>query len=275
MTNIDKHIQSILKKISELNSLDEKINTIASYTKLITGARRCSLFIFHRDESKLISIYNDGIEGNIVLQSNIGLVGYAFHKKKSILENDTVNNPLFYKSVDKRFDFTTRSILAVPIVDKNGNSLGVIELLNKKIGFTQDDQAHIEALILSISSLLISQNVIPGDTISKPLSQLAELQKKISTYLEDKHLYLMEDGYAYYKILDMKREYYIAADTCYQLTDTSTPINLYYYTNNQNNTEEFLPFKISAMLDNTKGKLLISETNNKENFIHYPLEKET
>ena len=80
----------------------------------------------------------------------------------------------------------------------------------------------------------------------------------------------MEDGYAYYKILNMKRVYFISADTCYQLTDKSTSINLSYYTTE----EEFLSIQKSAMLDDTKAQLLLCETNTQESFIHYPLEKE-
>ena len=165
MTNIEKHIQSILKKISELKSLDEKINTIASYTKIITGARRCSIFIFNKEKAQLISIYSDGIKEPIILKSDIGIAGYAFHKNRTVLENDTENNPIFYKSIDKEFDFTTKSVLTVPIIDKDQNKLGVIQLLNKKMGFNQDDQVHIEAMIPLISSVLISENVIPNDEI--------------------------------------------------------------------------------------------------------------
>jgi len=273
MTHIDKHIQSIVKKISELKSFDEKINTIASYTKIITGARRCSIFIFNKEKAQLISIYSDGIKEGIILKSDIGLAGYAFHKNRSVLENDAANNPMLYKSVDKKSNFTTRSILTIPIIDKDKNKLGIIQLLNKKMNFTTSDQNNIESLIPVISSLLLSKNLIVTDEIPKKLSQPEILQKEFTKYLEDKHLYLMEDGYAYYKVLNMKRVYFIGANSCYQLTDKSTPIDLYYYTSNEME-EEFLSFQISAMLDQEKAQILISETGSKEKFIYYPFEKE-
>jgi len=274
MTNIEKHIQIILKKVSELTLLDEKINAIASYAKLITGARRFSLFVFDKEESQLVSLYSDGINEGIILKSDIGLVGYAFHKKRSILENDTEHNPLFYKSIDEKFDFATRNILAIPIISKDNKSIGVIQLLNKKIGFNKDDQAHIEALVPFISSLLIAENAIPNYTTPKKVSNLELVQKNFNTYLEDKHLYLMEDGHAYYKLLNMKRDYFIGADSCYQLTVKPTSVNLFYYTNNEEN-KEFLSHKVSAMIDHTKAHILISETATKDTFTHYPLEKES
>ena len=270
MTNINKHIQSIHKKISELKSLDEKINTIASYTKIITGARRCSLFIFQKDKAQLKSIYNDGLTENIILKSNIGLVGYAFHKKKTVLENDVTKNPMFFNSVDEQFNFTTRNILAVPIIDKDNHCLGAIQLLNKKMGFNQDDQNHIEILAPLISSLLAPETPLPKEEVPNKLSKLELLQKKLSLYLDDKRLYLMENGYAYYKIMDMKRIYFIGADSCYQLSENPTISEIYYYTDNG----EFLSIEVSAKIDNIKGQVMISEKKSEEIFIYYPIEKD-
>jgi hypothetical protein len=71
----------------------------------------------------------------------------------------------------------------------------------------------------------------------------------------------------------MKRDYFIGADICYQLTDKPTPINLYYYTKD-NVDKEFLSFQTSGMIDHTEAQILILESNTIETFIHYPLEKE-
>ena len=270
MTDIKKHIQSIHKKISEFKSLNEKINTIASYTKIITGARRCSLFIFQKKNAQLKSIYNDGLKESIILKSNIGLVGYAFHKKETVLENDVSKNPIFFNSVDKQFDFTTRNILAVPIIDKDNNCLGAIQLLNKKIGFNQDDQNHVETLIPLIASLLIPETSLPNEEAPNPSSRLELLQKRLSVYMQDKRLFLMGDGYAYYKILNMKRIYFIGADSCHQLSENPSIIEIYYYTND----DEFLSIEVSAKFDNAQGKVLISENKSKEDFIYYPIERD-
>jgi len=271
MTNINKHIESLNKKISELASLEEKINAIASYAKIITGARRCSLFIYAEDKAQLKSIYNDELDEHIIIKSNIGLVGYAFHNKQTVLENDVNTNPVFFNAVDKQFNFTTRNILAVPILAKDKHCLGVIELLNKKMNFDQHDQDHIEALTPLISSLLISKETTPVEDAPKGLSTIEMIQSQLSTYLDNSHLHLMENGYAYYKILDMKRIYYIGADTCYQLSQEPKEIELHYYTNDK----EFSSTQMLAMIDDTTGHILISENRSKKDFIYYPFEQDT
>jgi putative methionine-R-sulfoxide reductase with GAF domain len=262
--DIQKHIESLRNKVSELNSLEEKINNIASYAKLITGARRCSLFVLQDQTSELHSIYNDELFENIIIKSDVGLVGYAFHKKVSILENDVTNNPMFFNSIDKKNNFTTRNILAIPILDANNNALGVIELLNKKMSFTQDDQEHIESLVPLIVSIL------EHATDQKNITNLETPEEKLSQYLNDKHLYFMDDGHVYYKLLEMKRSYFLGADSCYQLSDKPTVIELHY----QTDENEFLSVEASAIIESETGHILISEKRSDNEYIYYPMEEE-
>ncbi|HFU77884.1 MAG TPA: GAF domain-containing protein [Epsilonproteobacteria bacterium] len=270
ITEIKKHIDSLQNKILELLTFEEKINAIASYTKIVTAARRCSIFIFKSETSELESIYNDGITEHIILRSNVGLVGYAFHKQKTVLENDVNTNPIFFKSIDKKFHFTTRNILAVPILDEKKNTIGVIQLLNKKLHFNQNDQNHIEILIPLLASVLTSHTSKHKEIKDDQLSTPKIVQKTIGDYLENKKLYLMDNGYAYYKLLDMGRNYFIGADTCYQLSTEAKKIELYYY--DINNIYEKIT--VTGKLDSEKGTILISLNQSKEEYISYDLESE-
>ncbi len=262
MNTIQKHIQSLHKKISQLSSVDEKIRAIASYAKIITGARRCSIFI-HKD-MQLKSIYQDELGESIILPSNTGLVGYAFHKRESVLENDVSHNPNFFNAIDLQFNFTTRNILAVPIIEEDNHCIGVIQLLNKKMHFDAYDQEHIEALVPLISSILVAEKPVSQNEVSDP----DKIQRKLGHYLDDKRLYLMDDGYAYYKILQMKRAYFISADTCYNLSDTPTTAEIFYFTGD----DEFLSVKIKAYFDVHTEQIRISEKMSNEKFIYYPFE---
>jgi signal transduction protein with GAF and PtsI domain len=94
---IQTQLEMLKLEISKHTTFKEKINTLADYIKGVTGAERCSLFIFKEDKEQLVSIYNDGVQGSITLKSNIGLVGYAFHKRKTVLENDVAHSPLFFR----------------------------------------------------------------------------------------------------------------------------------------------------------------------------------
>jgi len=256
-----KLLENIKNTILDTSDINTNIKTIRKYAKEITGAARCSLFIYNKEKDQLKSIYADGVQGNIVLKSNIGIVGYAFHKKISILENDTANSPIFFKAVDQKINYKTETILAIPLLSDQ-KRLGVIELLNKKEGFTEEDKNFMESLSQILTDLLHPQ--------AKKNSQEKSYQTKLDTYLDTKKLYLMENGSAYYKILSMKRDYFIAADICYQLDITHKKTELFYHTID----DDFLSINILAKIDSNAKEILISESIHQENFMLYTLEED-
>ncbi|MBT8348593.1 MAG: GAF domain-containing protein, partial [Sulfurovum sp.] len=266
-------LPSLKDYITKTDNFEEKIASIAKYAKDITGAERCSLFVFDQDKNQLQSIYNDGIKGHLIMNSNMGIVGYAFHKRISILENHTEQNSSFFKKVDKKLNYHTKNILAVPIIDSHNKRLGAIELLNKEEGFSKQDQVSIEelpALIVTVLDSSIHHTTPKEEPQSKKTLTLKDLQNKFDHYLTNKRLFLEDDGNAYYKILNMKREYFISASICYTLDDTPKKIKIYYYSV----TGEFLSVDMHIKIhEETKG-LQVSERITTPKFTCYPLEED-
>lgn len=268
-----KNITETLKtNISKASTLEESIQINAKYVKEVTGAERCSLFLYNKEKDQLKSVYADGINGTITLRSNAGIVGYAFHKGESVLENDPASSPVFLKAVDQKSHYTTKNILAVPIIDVNNKRLGVIQLLNKEEGFTDIDRESIEVFAKTTATILepqvqISKKEEPAQ--SKEKSALETLQNKFDNYLADKKLHIMEDGSVYYKILNMKRDYFIPADKCYHLEDIPKKTEIYHYTITDN---QFLFLDMLVKIDEKADALLIADRENQQNFVSYPLE---
>ncbi len=82
-----------------------------------------------------------------------GIIGKVAQTGKPYLVNSTADDPSWSPVVDRLTGFTTKKVLAVPLVVE-GEVLGVVELLNKDEGdFTQDD---LRLLSLVASSAAIS-----------------------------------------------------------------------------------------------------------------------
>ncbi len=253
----------ITHTLSSATSEKDLIAYTASYAKHLTNAQRCSLFFFSKEKDLLQSVYADGIKGNFALKSNLGIVGYAFHKKISVLENDPSSSQIFFKLVDQKTKYKTESILAVPLMH-NERRLGVIELLNKKDGFTQEDQKNLEALV----EIFIDCYTKEHQEKQHNDTPVSSLEKKLERYLDTKKLYLMENGYAYYKLLGMKREYFIAADICYQLQTEPVTCPVFYYST----TQDFLSEEMQAKIQDDVQAIYIAEKQNQ--FQPYQLEEE-
>ncbi len=266
-------VASLENTILKADSLKESISIIAKYAKKITGADRCSFFLYDKKKDQLRSVYTDGIKGTIVLKSNAGIVGYAFHKKESVLENDTASSSIFLKAVDKKSGYQTKTVLVVPIISSNNIRLGVIQLLNKEAGFNETDKEIIELFAKVAVTILDPQyKKIQATAPTQLKAEITQeiLQEKFDHYLEDKKLFIMEDGSVYYKVLDMGRDYYIAADQCYQLIDTPKKTEIYHYTTNNN----FLALDMFVKIDEKADALLLLNKINHHDFIRYSLEED-
>ncbi|MEA3491866.1 MAG: GAF domain-containing protein [Campylobacterota bacterium] len=266
-------VASLKNDISKVDSLKESIAIVAKYAKKITSADRCSFFLYRKEKDQLRSVYADGIKGTIALRSNAGIVGYAFHKRESVLENDTSLSSIFLKAVDQKSGYKTKSILAVPIINSKNTRLGVVQLLNKDGGFSQTDKKNIEILAkIAVTILNPQDHKTQGvDPVEKREEKTLEvLHERFDNYLRDKKLFIMEDGSVYYKILNMQRDHFIGADQCYMLEDTPKETEIYHYTS----SDEFLSLYMFVKIDEKGDALLISNRIGEQNFARYPLEKD-
>src|SRR5262245_18256013 len=73
------------------------------------------------------------------LPPGVGIAGHVARTQQFYITNDAQNDPIIYHKVSEQLGVYCENILAVPMVVK-GNTIGIIELLNKSDGtFTQDE----------------------------------------------------------------------------------------------------------------------------------------
>ena len=77
------------------------------------------------------------------------IAGWVFANKKAQIVQDAACDPRHYKMVDQATNFTTSTLLAVPMEYKR-NTIGVLEVVNKadNAHYTEDDVAILEILAL-------------------------------------------------------------------------------------------------------------------------------
>ena len=140
-------------KILYKNSLPEGLPLISSYAKIITGADRCSMFIYDPKKEELWTTLADGVE-KLIIPSNKGIVGETLDSKKGIIENDVDSNPHFLSDVDMHTGYDTRNVITAPIFNIKKEVVGVIQLLNKHNGFTEDDLKYLIFFAHSLSEFI-------------------------------------------------------------------------------------------------------------------------
>ncbi len=119
-------------------------------------ADRSTLFLNNEKTGELMSEVGEGLNSvQIRLPNHVGIAGAVF------TSNETINIPHAYADLrfnpafDKKTGYFTRSILCVPVVNKNGRVIGVTQALNKRGGpFTGEDEARLRAFTAQVSIAL-------------------------------------------------------------------------------------------------------------------------
>jgi adenylate cyclase len=137
----------------ELGTLLSKV--MAEATRML-GADRSTLFLNDEKTNELFSrvAMGDGI-GEIRLPNSAGIAGAVFSS------GHTINIPYAYADLrfnpafDKQTGYFTRSILCVPVVNKDGKCIGVTQVLNRRGGpFTDEDETRLKAFTAQVSIAL-------------------------------------------------------------------------------------------------------------------------
>lgn len=137
----------------ELGSLLSKVMSEA--TRML-NADRGTLFINDEKTGELFSrvAMGDSI-GEIRLPNFAGIAGAVFTSGKSVNIPYAYADLRFNPSFDKQTGYFTRSILCIPVTNKDGKVIGVTQVLNKRGGpFTDEDEARLKAFTSQIAIAL-------------------------------------------------------------------------------------------------------------------------
>ncbi len=151
--------QAFFKVVSEVVAeidLGQILNKVMSQATRMINCDRTTLFLNDERTNELFSQVGEGLGAfQIRLPNTKGIAGTVF------TSGETVNIPYAYADLrfnpafDKQSGFFTRSILCVPVVNKEGKCIGVTQALNKKGGpFTDEDEFRLKTFTAQVSIAL-------------------------------------------------------------------------------------------------------------------------
>ncbi len=160
----------LLLKISSEMTKDRDIRKIltklTSITKQLLEADRCSIFLNDEKTQELWTIVADGVK-EIRFPNDKGIAGEVFQTKWSLNIKNAYDYPKFNKEIDKKTGYYTKNILAVPLVNHLGDTIGVFQVINKLTAdtFTKSDFELLDHLAMYAASNI--ENVILYEKLRK------------------------------------------------------------------------------------------------------------
>ena len=133
--DLDQLLELILNKITELLEAD-----------------RATLYLLDEQRSRLLSRIMVGEEArSIELPVGEGIAGYVAKTGRVVRVRDAYRDKRFLRQWDDLTGYKTRSILAAPMKNHVGRTIGVIQVLNKQQGEAEFSQ-HDEELLIALAT---------------------------------------------------------------------------------------------------------------------------
>jgi len=176
------------RSLAEIESLDDLLPRLMDLAKQVTAAEASILFLYNT-ESRLLEIvsikddqFGEKAKGTVKFKMGEGVTGWVAQNRKAIMIEDAQKDSRFSKRADKQRNFTTRSLISVPLVYRE-ELLGVLSVLNSrsKPFFDNEDLAVLEsfadlAAVAIIRSRLLEQR-IEQERLRAEMDAAAKIQR--------------------------------------------------------------------------------------------------
>jgi Nif-specific regulatory protein len=145
----EEKLLAILKICQKMNSKRDPallLDLLAREAARLVEADRSTIFLLDKDKRELWSwVALDSEE--IRFDARLGIAGAVAMSGEVINVKDAQQDPRFYLDVDQDSGYQTKSVLAVPLKNYDGEIIGTFEALNKKKGsFNSEDEDILQAL---------------------------------------------------------------------------------------------------------------------------------
>ena len=146
----------LVSSISAELDLSKLLERVVTETCKMLGAERATIFLHDAATATLFSRVSAGGDiAEIRFPDFAGIAGAVYTSGQSLNIPYAYADMRFNPSFDRQTGFFTRSMLCVPIVNKENVCIGVTQILNKKGGvFTDEDEQRLKAFTAQIAIAL-------------------------------------------------------------------------------------------------------------------------
>ena len=165
--------------------LDQLLELILQKINDAVEADRATLYLLDERKGELVSRIVQGDEVRAIrLKVGQGIAGHVAQTSKALLVNDPYDDPRFNPEWDMTSGYRTRSILAVPMKNHLGRTIGVIQVLNKKAGQFSDHDAVILAALATQAAISIDNSRL-FLSVTQKNTELLEIKEQLEHRVRD------------------------------------------------------------------------------------------
>jgi phosphoserine phosphatase len=130
---------ALSRRLAETGDLQSILSLVIDALRDLLDADRATVFEFDAKADQLFTQVAHGIGSGdapqvIRIPRSAGIAGAAATSKAIVNIPDAYEDPRFNRAVDQKTGYRTRTILAIPLLDHEGELVGVAQVLNRREG---------------------------------------------------------------------------------------------------------------------------------------------
>jgi sigma-B regulation protein RsbU (phosphoserine phosphatase) len=180
-----KTLMELSSVISSTLDFSELISMVMEKAKAVMEAEACSILIYNKDTNKLefeVALCEEGstselLKKQVTLEMGQGIAGWVAANLEPLVIDDVASDNRFCADADKLTGFTTRGIIAVPLIGRGG-LIGVAEVINPKKDYDMEIfQLLCRQFAIAIENSLFYKESIERERMKQELDIASAIQK--------------------------------------------------------------------------------------------------
>ncbi|HEY4013333.1 MAG TPA: GAF domain-containing sensor histidine kinase [Polyangiaceae bacterium] len=182
---VSKALREVAVALGTTLDLDRLLELILDKITDALEADRATLYLLDEANDELVSRIVQGREvRSIRLKIGHGIAGHVARTGKPLRVRDAYEDPRFNAEWDMLSGYRTSSILAAPMKNHLGKTMGVVQVLNKKAGEFTEDDAEILAALATQAAISIDNSRLFMSVTQKNM-QLLDTKEQLEHRVRD------------------------------------------------------------------------------------------
>ena len=179
------------KLLNSTLDLSELTRIILQIVRDEVGVERGTVFVVSEDGERLRSLVAQDVDEEIEIRVGSGISGAVAESGKIIDIDNAYEDDRFDKSFDAQLGFKTRDIYCMPVRNREGTTVGVLQLLNRSRPLTQPDKDFLAGISVHIGLALekasMHHYIVEKKRIERELDLARDIQQEFHPSLPDSH----------------------------------------------------------------------------------------